>query len=222
MPTTLRRPLAILAAGAVLVAGCATGGSPPTGSPGVPATSPSPAVSPSESPASGSRAAATDPPASAAGTPPAVVPDRPWATANLIDVATGEPFRIADLVAEGKVVFVETMAIWCTNCRAQQADAMVALGRLDRSRVAWVALDVDRSETAEALAAYGPRWGFEFTYAIAGPDVSRALADDFGDLVLSPPSTPIVVVGTDGTVTLTDYGPKSVDQIVELAAAHGA
>jgi hypothetical protein len=132
------------------------------------------------------------------------------------------PFRIADLVASGRVVFVETMAIWCTNCRAQQADAMSALGQLDRSRIAWVGLDVDPSETAEALAAYGPRWGFDFTYAVAGRDVSRALAADFGDLVLSPPSTPIIVIGTDGRITLTDYGHKSVEALLALAADHGA
>jgi thiol-disulfide isomerase/thioredoxin len=151
-----------------------------------------------------------------------VVVDRAWATAELVDVSTGQSFRITDLVAQGKVVFVEPMAIWCTKCRAQQADAMTALAQLDRSKVVWLGLDVEPSESAEALADYGPRWGFDHTYAIAGTDVSRALVDDFGPTVISPPSTPIVVVGTDGTVTLTDYGHKSVEQLVALAAEHGA
>jgi hypothetical protein len=221
MPTITRRLPALLATAALLVAGCATASGTPVGS----ATAPTPSAAPVATPP-GSAGSRSEPPPSASASPsvsaPTVVLDRPWATAELVDVATGQPFRIADLVADGKVVFVETMAIWCTNCRAQQADAMTALGRLDRSRVAWIGLDVDPSETAEALAGYGPRWGFEFTYAIAGTDVSRALAADFGDLVLSPPSTPIIVVGTDGTVTLTDYGHKSVDQIVALAGAHGA
>ena len=57
---------------------------------------------------------------------PAVVLAQPWATAPLTDVATGETFRIADLA--GKVVIVETMAIWCSNCRAQQGDVQAALG----------------------------------------------------------------------------------------------
>jgi hypothetical protein len=222
MPTTSRRSLALAAVALLLVAACAPASDAPVGSAAPPASPPATAAAPSGTPDAGSVPSAS--PGStaepSAGNP--VVIDRRWATAELVDVATGQPFRIADLVAGGRVVFVEPMAIWCTNCRAQQADAMTALGRLDRSRVAWIGLDVDPSETAEALVAYGPRWGFDFTYALAGSEVARALVDDFGDLVISPPSTPIVVVGTDGTVTLTDYGHKSVDQIVELARAHGA
>jgi thiol-disulfide isomerase/thioredoxin len=206
MPTIPRRSLITVTG--LLVAACASASGTPAGSATAPTPPPTPVTSPAGSDGTGS--------------PLPVAVDRPWATAELVDVSTGQPFRIADLVADGKVVFVETMAIWCTNCRAQQADAMTALGQLDRSKVAWIGLDVDPSEMADALAAYGPRWGFDFTYALAGTEVARALVDDFGDLVISPPSTPIVVVGTDGTVTLTDYGHKSVDQIVQLAVAHGA
>ena len=32
----------------------------------------------------------------------------------------------------------------------------------------------------------------------------------------------MLIVGTDGAVTLTEFGHKSVDEIVDLAAAHGA
>jgi thiol-disulfide isomerase/thioredoxin len=216
--------LIALVALVALVAGCSGGATteptpPATGGPAnpsaAPATAPPASAMPSEDP-DGSAEPSAEP--SAAG----VVVDRAWATAELIDVSTGESFRITDLVAQGKVVFVEPMAIWCTKCRAQQADAMTALAQLDRSKVVWLGLDVDPSETAEALADYGPRWGFDHTYAIAGTEVARALVDDFGSTVISPPSTPIVVVGTDGTVTLTDYGHKSVEQLVALATEHGA
>jgi thiol-disulfide isomerase/thioredoxin len=148
--------------------------------------------------------------------------DRPWATAELTEVTSGTRFTIADHVAAGKVVFVETMAIWCSNCLAQQRDAVAALDRLDRSKVVWVGLDVDPSERAADLAAYSSQHGFDFAYAIAGQDVARALAADFGDQVLSPPSTPIVVIAPDGRVTLTRFGHKSVDDILALAAEHGA
>jgi hypothetical protein len=221
-PRRLRSALATLAVLAValplVVAGCASGSGGSSGpTPSSVATGAPPSAQ-SATPAPGEPN--TVPPGETVE--PGPVLDRPWATAELVDVSTGQPFRIADLVTSGTVVFVEPMAIWCTNCRAQQADAMTALSRLDRSRVVWVGLDVDPSETAEALADYGPRWGFDHTYAIAGQDVSRALVDEFGPLVISPPSTPIIVIGTDGTITLTDFGHKSVDQIVALATDHGA
>mgnify|MGYP003342657748 CR=1 FL=1 len=51
---------------------------------------------------------------------------------------------------------------------------------------------------------------------MATREVSRALADEFGDVVLNPPATPIVVIDTDGTVTLTDFGHKSTAELVDL------
>jgi phage tail sheath gpL-like len=81
---------------------------------------------------------------------------------------------------------------------------------------------VDRSERAEDLAAYSRTHGFDFTYAVTPTEVAQALAAEFGDLVLNPPATPVIVVGTDGTVTLTPFGHKGVDTILQLASAHGA
>jgi thiol-disulfide isomerase/thioredoxin len=151
---------------------------------------------------------------------PAAVLAQPWATAPLTDVATGETFRIADLA--GKVVIVETMAIWCSNCRAQQGDVVSALERLPADDVVYVVLDVDPNEDAASLADYRVDNGFEGRYAIAGSEVARALAAEFGDQFLNPPSTPMLIIGTDGTVTRTEFGHKSPDQIVALAEAHGA
>ncbi len=145
---------------------------------------------------------------------------RTWATAELVDVTTGETFRLADL--KGKVLIVETMAIWCSNCRTQQASVEQALAQLPADRVAYVLLDVDPNEDAASLAAYRSDHGYTGRYAIATPDVARALAADFGDQFLSPPSTPIVVVSADGTVTPTNFGQKSSADIVALAQAAGA
>ena len=140
---------------------------------------------------------------------------------TLTDVTTGQPFRIADLVASGKIVFLETMAIWCSNCRAQQIEATAAFEGLDPARVEWVAVDVESSETAEALARYREENGFPFTYVIADAEMARALVAEFGDTVLSPPSVNIVVVGTDGEVVHL-RGHKNAGEIHRLATERGA
>jgi len=168
--------------------------------------------------------AATAPPASTAGggssAPGGAVLDQAWATAPLVDVTTGETFRIADLA--GKVVIVETMAIWCTNCRFQQASVEEALAQLPAGRVVYVILDVDPNEDAASLAAYRTQRGYTGRYVIAPAEVARALADDFGNQFLSPPSTPMAIVAADGSVTLTDFGQKSSTDVVALATAAGA
>jgi thiol-disulfide isomerase/thioredoxin len=213
-----------LAATAVVVAACASAGGAGPSQP-APLTS---ALPPTATPAMPSASGELSPPApSASAVPASAVPtatppiiDAAWAQTELTDVATGESFRIADLA--GKAVIVETMAIWCTNCRAQQGEVYRALDDLDPDRVAYVLLDVDPNETAAALADYRTQNGFTGTYAIAGRETARALAVEFGDQVLNPPSTPIILVGTDGRITLTDFGHKSSETIVELARDHGA
>jgi hypothetical protein len=114
------------------------------------------------------------------------------------------------------------MAIWCTNCLNQQRRIEEALDRVDRSSVAYVVLTVDPSEDAAKLARYRDQHGFEGIYAVADVATSRALAADFGDQVLNPPSTPLLLISPSGTVTLTDYGPKSADQVVSLIEDHRA
>lgn len=139
---------------------------------------------------------------------------RAWATAELTDVSTGEPFRIADYA--GRTIFVESMAIWCTNCRQQQRRFNEALSQLDPATVAYVVLTVDPGESATDLARYKDSQGFTGSYAVAGADVSRALVDEFGSNAINPPRVPLVIVTPDGEVTF-ETGGESVDEIVRLA-----
>jgi thiol-disulfide isomerase/thioredoxin len=218
------RGTGLLAAVALLAAACGgVGAATPPASESPAAVAPPDASE--EPPASGT----VPPPTADAGTatpvtaPPTAAPptiDATWAHVDLTDVATGETFRIADLA--GRAVIVETMAIWCANCRAQQGEVYRALDELDPARVAYVLLDVDPNETGESLARYRTDNGFTGTYAIAGREVARALAQQFGDQVLNPPSTPMILIGSDGTVTLTGFGHKSAEAVVELARDHGA
>lgn len=218
MRLRLRRsaPLVLMISALLAVAACTgTGGVAPTSS--APPSKAAPSLSPATpSPAPGS--SATSQPSTSSE--PTVILDQAWATGELIDVATGEPFRIADHA--GKVIIVETMAIWCKNCLQQQNDVQAALARLPADRVVFIVLDIDPNEDASSLAAYRDQHGFEGRYAVASTDVARALSAEFGDQFLNPPSTPMLLIGTDGSVTRTDFGHKSPDVIVALAEANGA
>lgn len=215
------RHAASLALVAALVAACGGPVATPSTGPSEPSSVPhsgapgevGPSAPSSQSPAS--RAPATPEPT---GSAPSI--DAAWAETELTDVATGKTFRIADLA--GRVLIVETMAIWCVNCLAQQREVYAALDELDPERVAYILLDVDPNETGPALAEYRSRNGFTGTYAIAGRETARALAADFGDQVLNPPNTPMILIGADGRITLTDYGHKAAGTVVQLARDHGA
>jgi thiol-disulfide isomerase/thioredoxin len=149
----------------------------------------------------------------------APVLDQAWANVELTNAADGSTFRIADFA--GRTVFLENMAIWCGNCKEQQRAAAEAAQMLGDD-VVYIVLDVEPTEDSAALAAYAARNDFPFIYAVAPKAYSRAIASEFGDLVLAPPTTPVWFIGADGTVTLTKRGAKSAEELVELARAHGA
>lgn len=141
-----------------------------------------------------------------------------WRSATLRDVLTGEAFRIDDL--RGKVVAIETMAVWCVNCRIQQLEARRALAALDSPDVVYISLDVDPNEREADLAEYARREGFEWRFAIAPPDVSRSLAATFGDQILSPPATPLVVLDPGGEVVAQHVGITRADDLAALIEEH--
>lgn len=142
---------------------------------------------------------------------PAASGSQDWINATLLDVRSGEQLQLNALV--GKVVVIETMAIWCLNCRAQQDQLAIALDELGAGDVIAISLDVDSRESAPDLAAYADERGYDWHFAIASPALSRALAGAFGDIVLSPPSTPKIVIAPDGSSSVT-FGHELADELV--------
>jgi hypothetical protein len=224
---TRRRPggrLPVLLALAFVAAACAPAGSAPTEPAEILPTS-SPASTPATATAGGATSSPppehTDPPAghtdpppgsSPAPTtpPPAALPDDPWRTAALRDVRTGESLVINDLA--GRLVVIEPMAIWCTTCRAQQDEAREALASLEGRDIVYVSLDVDPNETEPDLARYADERGYPWHFMVASREVARSLAETFGDQVLSPPSTPKIVVNPDGSAEVS-FGIKRAAEL---------
>lgn len=151
------------------------------------------------------------------GADPTASPDEdPWLTAELRDVRSGEVLRATDLL--GRLVVIEPMAVWCANCRAQQDEARAALASMNSADIVYISLDVDPNETESDLARYADERGYPWHFAVASRDLARALATTFGDTVLSPPSTPKIVVAPDGTAEVS-FGIKgAADLEAELVA----
>lgn len=219
MTMRARRTSALLLPMALLLAACGTGGgttaAPATGAPATaPATAaPTDAMTAAPGMTDGPTPSATAP--EATPNPAAVsLQMHPWATATLTDVATGETFTIAQLA--GKPIFIETMAIWCSNCRAQQARFTEAFTKMAPGTASYVVLTVEAAETAEDLARYKAERGFTGRYAVAGKDVTKALEAEFGPNAINPPSVPLVFVSAAGEISFST-GAESVEDILEAA-----
>lgn len=176
-----------------------------------------PSASDVASPGGRTPAASTSgaPPPTGSGTPREGLASDPLHLVVLRDVRTDEEFTIGQLAAD-QPVLLETMAIWCTNCRGQQRQVSDA-----HDLVAFhsISLDVDPNERPFDLAEYAEREGFDWPFAVANADLARQLRDRFGAAVLNPPSMPKILFRTDGSIELIGLGTQL--SAAEVAAAVG-
>ena len=137
-----------------------------------------------------------------------------WLGTPLMDAATDAPFQISDY--HGKVVLVETMAIWCTNCRAQQEEIRGLESQMmeQTNDLVVVSLDIDPNEDQATLKKYAEATGFQWTFAVAPPELVRTIGSTYGDQFLNPPSTPVLIIDPEGVAHPLRFGLKSTQDLM--------
>ena len=144
-----------------------------------------------------------------------VVPDPEtpeWFSMEMIDVQTGETFTVNDYA--GKVILLETMAMWCPNCVIQANEVRnlhEVLG--DPEDLISISLDVDLNEDGASLKEYVTGYGFDWHFAVAPLLVARALGNLYSAQYLNPPLSPMLLIDRDGNVHQLEYGKKDVETL---------
>jgi thiol-disulfide isomerase/thioredoxin len=134
---------------------------------------------------------------------------------ELFDVNSQTAFTLGALAAD-RPVLLEMMAIWCTNCRAQQHEVVAAH---ELAEFHSVSLDIDPNERPGDLAAYSADMGYGWRFAMANQTLAVALRDRFGPAVLNPPSTPMVLLFPDGSARALEFrGYSAAELAAEIAA----
>lgn len=152
-------------------------------------------------------------------TPAAPTKTPEWFDIELTDVQTGQTFTMNDYA--GKVVLVETMAIWCPNCvvQATQMNKLhEALGNPDD--FISVSLDVDVHEDAASLKEYASSYRFNWHFAVAPLEVARALGNLYNAEYLNPPLAPMLLIDRDGNVHQLQYGIKNAETLRKLVGPY--
>ncbi|TVR85878.1 MAG: hypothetical protein EA416_16235 [Trueperaceae bacterium] len=135
-----------------------------------------------------------------------------WLSLELTDARTGELFALGDL--EGRTVFVQPMATWCSSCRRQMAVLRDVIEGLDPDAYAFVGLSVETALAPSELARYVDSQGFGWTFAVSTPELLRALTATFGFGAANPPATPHFIVRPDGSVGELSTGFRNAEQLV--------
>ncbi len=144
---------------------------------------------------------------------PAGVSGPAWFSSELTNVRTGETFSVAGF--RGKVVLVETMAIWCSTCLAQQNQVKAlhaTLGQQDD--FVTVVLDIDPFEDGATLQRYAEQNGFDWIYAVAPAEVAREIGELYGAQFLNPPSAPMLIIDRQGQVHPLPFGVKDAQTLL--------
>jgi cytochrome oxidase Cu insertion factor (SCO1/SenC/PrrC family) len=143
-----------------------------------------------------------------------------WLSIELVNAASGESFSLDSLA--GKTVFVEPMATWCSNCRAQQGEVAQAMATLGTDDYVFISVSVESNVSNADLAAYAARNEFPQVFVVASSELLEAWIAQFGRTVLNPPSTPHFVIAPDGTVGSLNTGQHSATALIEeLSAING-
>jgi peroxiredoxin len=137
-----------------------------------------------------------------------------WFDFELRDVQTGQTFTMNDYA--GKVIVIETMAIWCPTCLFQSSEIRKMHEELGNPEdLISVSLDVDVNETEESLREFAAEYGFEWHFAVAPLEVARALGNLYTAQYLNPPLAPMMIIDRDGEVHHLEYGRKSAATLLE-------
>lgn len=131
-----------------------------------------------------------------------------WMNIELTDVATGKTFKISDFV--GKPILMESFAVWCPTCLKQQQQTNELKIR-EGETIVHISLDVDPNEDAAKVREHIETHGFDWYFAVSPIELSNALMDEFGLLIVSAPQAPVVLICEDGSFRLLKSGVKSSD-----------
>ena len=135
-----------------------------------------------------------------------------WYDWEFTDVNSGAVLKVADF--QGKVVLVETLAMWCSNCYRQQQEVLRLHALLgERDDLVSLGIDIDPNEDSQALSSYTAENGFDWVYTVASPEVIEEISVLYGVQYLNPPSTPMLIIDRGGEAHLLPFGIKSAEDL---------
>ena len=119
----------------------------------------------------------------------------------------------------GKVVLVQTIFQWCSRCAYQQHEVTLMHTGLDQpGDLVSVSLDVDLKEDAVTLKKYVDHFGFDWYFAVAPLEITRALGNLYSAEYLNAPLEPMLIIDRNGDVYGLPYGFKSAEVLSNTLA----
>lgn len=133
-----------------------------------------------------------------------------WRTIPFKDVRTGETLTIDGF--SGRPVILYAFTVSCPICTRQQKE-ITALKSALGDQVEVIGLDIDPGEDSETLKAHIAQNEFKGYYSLSPIEMTQSLLDEFGPVVITPASAPVIAICPDGTARILDTGIKPLDTL---------
>lgn len=137
-----------------------------------------------------------------------------WKDVPLRDVSTSRLFTVREL--EGKPVLLFTFTTWCSICTAQQNEIR-KLQAENPGAFTVVGIDIDPYENEDLVQKHQSDNRFSGLYAVAPPELTNGLTNEFGLGMISPASAPVLLICANGSVIRLGSGVKPagvLDQVI--------
>jgi len=135
-----------------------------------------------------------------------------WKDAELKDVRTGSKFKISDFYS--KPILVESFAVWCPKCKAQQDEFKKLKSELGDS-VIFISLDTDANEDESKVLDHINRYSYDWYYAVSPTAITQDLIKEYGVGIINAPSTPVILICPK---LQTSKLPSGIKDVAELKA----
>jgi len=140
-----------------------------------------------------------------------------WLLSSQLDLATGEKFRVFDLLEDGRPIIIHTFAVWCPACTIQLSETSHLIEK-NPGKYHLLALDIDPREYPELVRNHITRNTFSGKFAILSTEDTRSLIDTFGTrIIISLPQTVIVCNNTALYVGDGVYREEHLKEIIQSA-----
>jgi thiol-disulfide isomerase/thioredoxin len=130
---------------------------------------------------------------------------------ELTDVATGQTFKISDF--KGKPILLESFAVWCPTCLAQQKEVKQVLER-EGEAVVHISLDTDPNEDAAKVLEHLERNELDWYFAVSPIELTEALIDEFGLEIVAAPRAPVALICADQSTRFLRSGVKDAEELI--------
>ena len=149
--------------------------------------------------------AESPPPASDQAVTPA------WMEIELTDVVTGETFKISDF--KGKPILLESFAVWCPTCLAQQKEVK-KVKQIEGENIVHISLDTDPNEDEDRVREHIEKNELDWYFAVSPVELTQALIDEFGLNFVSAPRAPVAIICEDQSTRFLRNGIKSAEELI--------